>query len=384
MILSPLIDANSIEILFAGDFIPPAHGGPIFSESLLKVLKNKDFSVVNLECPLTTANHKIFKIGNNFKTLPNSIRHITSGGFNAVSLSNNHIRDFHDQGVLDTINVCQKHKILTVGAGPNIQSASTPLTIKLKGKSIAFLNYSEKEFNAATPDRAGANPFDLIEAFYQIRSEKAHNDYVVVLYHGGCEYHYLPMPEIIRRFKFLVDAGADCIVSHHTHRLSGVIKYNQRPLFFGLGNFLTPTKTKANDSWLTGVLVKIVINYNAIRHELIPIKMSKDFSFVDDIKAEERQNVIKFIDDLSEKINNTEFLHNYWNKACLTYTNSLTNVLSSDSLLEYRFRKRIPAILKRGLPRYRLLNVLNLIRCDAHRDMAIRIMEGKYQKLKGK
>ena len=39
-----------------------------------------------------------------------------------------------------------------------------------------------------------------------------------------------------------VDAGADLVVGHHAHILKGVELYRGRPIFHGLGNFVTVTR----------------------------------------------------------------------------------------------------------------------------------------------
>ncbi len=99
---------NTINLLFAGDFIPPESSENIYSANLAKILENKDFSIVNLETPLTESRDKILKTGNNFQRSPDCISHIKDGHFDAVCLSNNHIRDYGTQGVMDTLEVCKK------------------------------------------------------------------------------------------------------------------------------------------------------------------------------------------------------------------------------------------------------------------------------------
>jgi len=93
-----------IKLIFAGDFIPSESRDSIYSPNLKKFLKDKDFSIVNLETPLTLSNTPILKTGNNFKCAPETIRHILHGCFDAVTLSNNHIRDYGDKGVLDLLH----------------------------------------------------------------------------------------------------------------------------------------------------------------------------------------------------------------------------------------------------------------------------------------
>ena len=45
--------------------------------------------------------------------------------------------------------------------------------------------------------------------------------------------------------KAAVDAGADIVVGHHAHITRGVETYRDRPVFHGLGNFVTVTRALA-------------------------------------------------------------------------------------------------------------------------------------------
>ncbi len=375
---------KDIILLFGGDFIPPTQTYNIYSENLLDVLKDKDFSIINLEAPLTRCTQKIRKTGNNFKSSPESVKYLVDGNFNAVCLSNNHIRDFGNQGVLDTLNNCKNYNILTVGGGLNSDQAAQPLSVSINSKKISFLNYSEKEFNIAGPGHAGANSFDLIDAFYQIKGAKKDNDYVIVIYHGGLEYHYLPSTEIIKRFKFFVDAGADSVVSHHTHRYSGMMLHKNKPIFFGLGNFFASTKTAATDSWLKGIMVQLKITETGIYHRIIPTKMASDFGSVDLLEGHEKQKILEHFDKFSEKISDEKAIQSYWEDIYCSSSDRFTNLIKSDSRLEFRLRKRLPKIFKTELSQYKLLTILNLFRCDAHRDQVVKVLENMYNGIKGK
>lgn len=347
----------------------------------MEALEDKDFSIVNLEAPLTRSEDKIFKTGNNFKSPPESVQHILNAKFDAVALSNNHIRDFGDQGVIDTLATCKENGILTVGAGKNIEEAAQPLNVRIKGKNITFLNYSEREFNIGQL-RPGANPFDIIDAFYQVKEAKSNNDYVFIIYHGGLEYHFLPTPEIIKKFKFLVDVGADCIVSHHIHRYSGIIEYSKKPIFYGLGNFLSPTKAVASDPWLIGILGKVNIYNNKISFDVIPIKMNKEYNFVDVLFGKEKGQVLNHIDELSKILINNSALLDYWNRIYLADTSKVINILKSDSFIEYHLRKRLSSLTRTDISFFKTMNILNFMRCDSHREKVIQILETKYNQKK--
>lgn len=376
-----MISNHSIKILFAGDFVPPpppSDASNIFTAALENVLSDKDFSIVNLEAPLTRSSERILKTGNNFKSSPDAIQHIVSGKFNAVALANNHIRDFGGQGVLDTLETCQKNNILTVGVGENIETAAAPLIVTIKEKKIGFLNFCEKEFNIAGLNTPGANPFDIIDAFYQIQKAKSACDFVLVIYHGGLEYHYLPTPGIIKRFKFLIDSGADGIVSHHTHRYSGIMKYRERPIFFGLGNFLASTISKVTDDWLIGAIAIISIDGDAIEYQMVPTKMARDFTSVDLLSSAENQKVMVHIDTLSSQISNDIEINKYWDQVFQDEADRMIALLKFGSRMEFRIRKRLP-MLRPKLSTYKLCSLLNLMRCDSHRGKLIEILNNKYK-----
>jgi len=374
-------NSDTISLLFAGDFIPPESSKNIFTEDLLKVLRAKDFSIVNMEAPLTNGGKKVIKSGNSFKVSPEGILHIRNGYFNAVSLSNNHIRDFGCQGVNETIKTCEQNNILTVGAGANLHEASKPLRITIKGKKLSFLNFSEIEFNFATENKGGANPFDLIDALNQIKSEKEANDFVILIYHGGLEYHHLPTPGIVKLFKFLVEAGSDCIISHHTHRYSGLLFHNNKPIIYGLGNFLAKTKSKNANGWYIGLIAKVKLENNSVSAEIIPTQIGSNFLTVGLVSESKRQMVLAHITEISEIINDEKLLQEYWDKEYEKSQSKLFDILKSDCRFEYRLRKYFPVLFNPGISQYRLINILNLMRCSSHREQLIMLLERYYKSL---
>jgi poly-gamma-glutamate capsule biosynthesis protein CapA/YwtB (metallophosphatase superfamily) len=44
----------------------------------------------------------------------------------------------------------------------------------------------------------------------------------------------------VERARALIDAGADAIFGHHSHRLNPMDTYRGRPIFWSLGNFVWP------------------------------------------------------------------------------------------------------------------------------------------------
>ena len=122
--------------------------------------------------------------------------------------------------------------------------------------TIAIINFCENEWSIAEEDSAGANPMDFIDNANQIREAKAVHDKVIV--HGGHEYYNLPSPRMQKQFRFYADQGADIVIGHHTHCISGNEVYNGVPIYYSLGNFLF-TKNNTNEDWYTGLLLQVDI-----------------------------------------------------------------------------------------------------------------------------
>lgn len=183
---------NNLIVLFAGDFCPINRIEQLcidnleyqISEEFIDCLGNKDLSIANLECPLTESNNKISKLGPNLAAKKKAVNALVACKFDVVTLSNNHIKDFGDEGISDTINVLRRNKIKHVGAGYNLEQARRPLELILKDKKICILNYSDPEFANASANSSGSNPFDLINVICDIKIAKQRNDIIFVVIHG--------------------------------------------------------------------------------------------------------------------------------------------------------------------------------------------------------
>lgn len=368
---------SSINLLFAGDFIPPENTDNIYSDDLKAVLKNKDFSIVNLETPLTERGKKIVKTGMNFRRSPSTVKHIKEGYFDAVCLSNNHIRDYGDEGVLDTIETCNQNNIQTVGAGKNIEEAQKPLRIEIKGKKISILNYSEREFNIADDNTAGANPYDTINAFYDIQIEKQENDYVIVVYHGGLEFHHVPLPGIKRNLEFMIDNGADAVVSHHTHVVSPIKYHKGNPICYGLGNFCFDYKILNTLKLHQGLITKLTIDNNSIKHETIPVFYNKNIKVIQKMNNKMLYRFNENLKYYGNLINNNENFNEYWynNLNSLTPKYLVTLKYGGGFLGKVVKKLNIPFLYKRNI-----LAKRNLIHCDSHREVLINSINNYYNK----
>src|SRR5690606_16683331 len=117
---------------------------------------------------------------------------------------------------------------------------------------------------------------DVIDNVRQIKREKQISDKVIVIVHGGHEYYNLPSPRMVKQYRFYAENGADLVVGHHTHCISGHETYNGVPIFYSLGNFLF-TKPSRHQSWYNGLVLEIFVDkFQDIDVKIHPVRQRKD------------------------------------------------------------------------------------------------------------
>lgn len=258
---------NWIKILLTGDLalmggaesLPERKYTLKISSELFSLFNSYDIKIANLETPLTTTSSGIIKTGPHLRVHPASITIVKDLGINVACLANNHIRDFGDKGVYDTINTCKQNNIMTVGAGSDLETASEVLFISFGNKKIAILNFSETEYNIADESSAGGNPDDPIHIWRSIQSAKKVADYLIVVMHGGKELYPYPTPYQLTLYRFIADLGVSAVIGHHSHVIGGYEIYNGIPIVYSLGNFIFDEEGNCPD-WYHGALIGLVLN----------------------------------------------------------------------------------------------------------------------------
>lgn len=234
-------------IIIAGDLFPSGKNislfeegkvKEIFGDKVLDLFSGADFSLFNLEGPLTSSNSKQEKTGPVLKASRKCIEGIKGLGVSAVMLANNHITDYQKEGFSDTVNVLNEAGIRYVGAGENMEAIKKHLSIEIGGRKVCIYNVSEVFYNRATLTSPGANLYDEYLVCNDIIDLKKSHDYLIVIYHGGTEEFPYPTPLLRQHFHRMVDCGADFITAQHTHCIGCYENYKGAYLLYGQGNFL--------------------------------------------------------------------------------------------------------------------------------------------------
>lgn len=214
-----------------------------------------------------------------------------------LNLSNNHINDYGNEGVNNTINTLKSNNILYFGAGYNNTNHNI-----FEHKNIVFFSYSTKEVDRSSKilfnTKNLMGPKELSIELFKKQSKSIKNKHKVVLLHWGDENISYPSRKQKDLARELIDSGADLIIGSHSHRVQGFEKYKGKYIFYSLGNFFFPdvyTKT----SWR--VYKKKQKKKDKI--SIVPIFNIGDKIELDSIKTYFLNDNFKFIVLDSSKIN---------------------------------------------------------------------------------
>ena len=201
-------------------------------ENTREIFEADDMTLVNFEGTLTNGKSRT-KNSFSFAAPPEYVQVLTSGSVEAVSLENNHVMDHGEQGYADTCDTLSAAGILYSGhLGSSIYTTDT-------GVSIGMLSY--QTFNGKYPaiyEAIGGDIAALREAGCQI---------VIVSYHWGEEKDYVPNERQVPLGRATIDAGADLVIGHHSHRINPIEEYNGKYICYSLGNFSFAGNTRPDD-----------------------------------------------------------------------------------------------------------------------------------------
>jgi poly-gamma-glutamate capsule biosynthesis protein CapA/YwtB (metallophosphatase superfamily) len=372
-------------INIGGDFyISPSYVSKnLFSDELVNFFMKSDLNIVNLECPvISEGGTKISKTGPHLGTTEEVFNQLHRINIHAVTLANNHILDYGDKGLEATFESCKRNNLLFVGAGKDLSEASKPLVIESNGIKVGIVNFCENEWSLATEKSAGANPLDLIDNLKQIKLTREIADFVLVIIHGGHEFYNLPSPRMLKTYRFFAENGADAVIGHHTHCISGYELHNKVPVFYSLGNMLFTKPVKAEE-WYKGIILQLTLEIGKpILFELHPILQSKNDYKLTLLENTRKENVLSEIKAYSDVVGNKIELERKWEQFIVTQKRDL-NYFSPLNFVPGRYLRATLNRLgfnKMLMKKQNLVQILNHIRCEAHRDVITALLIEKVRK----
>lgn len=263
-----------------------------YFQNVKDIFENDDYTVVNLEGPLTDATSINEQKPFIFKGRKEYVNILTNGSVEAANLSNNHIRDYGETGYNDTVNLLKENNI-------NYFDNANFHIEEINDIKFGFAGF--KAFNLYTK-----NEIDTALEYFK----KNNVDIKIITLHGGIEYDYDFDETKQELAHYAIDNGADLIVGHHPHILQGVEEYNDKYILYSLGNFCYGGHSNPNDK--NSMIAQVTFNFEDAKYidsnlKLIPVSISSvDYTnnFQPTIlEGEAKDKVLKLINDHSYNFN---------------------------------------------------------------------------------
>ncbi len=206
--------------------------------------------IINLETSVTRSESWQPK-NINYRMHPDNIPCITAAGIDCCVLANNHVLDFGEAGLEETLDTLKRAGLHVAGAGRNRDAASAPAVLTLPGGGRVLVFAFGVESSgisrdwAATAKMSGINRLEdlskrtLRQIAAHVQSVRRPGDIVVASIHWGANFEYAIPPEQQRFAHALIDeAGVAVVHGHSSHHVKGIEVYRDRPILYGCGDLL--------------------------------------------------------------------------------------------------------------------------------------------------
>lgn len=271
-----------MKLVFTGDLFVSDSKVPELSIELKSIFECAEIVCVNLEAPICDGGIlPALKMGPAIAQNFSVIDFLASCGTSHVNLANNHMMDFGEKGLEQTIS--NLNGVICFGAGNTFDKAYECKYIDISGKRIALLAFAEAQFGVLAEensDTAGFAWFDHPQARAVVARSKQKADYVIVQVHAGLEMVDVPLPELRARYREFIEIGADLVIGHHPHVIQGLERHMGKDIYYSLGNFYMDMFFDQDKSG-SGAVLEVLIEDGTISSRLIPLNVSRGFVDVD-------------------------------------------------------------------------------------------------------
>ena len=230
-----------------------------FSDNLITEMHSADILMINNEFAYTSRGEALIGKTYTFRADPGSVELLNTLGVDVAGIANNHVYDYGEIGLIDTIDTLEDANIAYVGAGRDLDDATTPLYFIVGGRKIAIVAATQIErtlnfTKEVTEDSAGVLKCLHPEKFCaEISEAKENADYVIAFVHWGTEGNAHYGSDQVSLARSFVEAGADVIIGGHTHCLEAVEYMDDVPIFYSLGNFYFSVSATMPSPYNTGI-----------------------------------------------------------------------------------------------------------------------------------
>ena len=278
-------------------FINSGRNYSYFMQNVSSIFSEDDYTLVNLETTFTDSEVKAPKDGDifyNFKGPKEYVNILTKASIDGVTIANNHIYDYGQRGMQDTVNTLKEKNIDICGEGYKILK-------DIKGTKFGFLGYTGWEYSDGLKTK-------IVNDINELRNQGA--EVVIPYFHWGIEKSYEPYDVQQNLARFAIDNGADAVIGSHPHVIQSMENYKGKLIAYSMGNFCFGGNSNPPDKRTFILQFKAnmeddkLINFE---YKVLPAMVSSRSDRNDYIPTlatgENKTNILKTLNELSPTLN---------------------------------------------------------------------------------
>jgi len=281
--ISPLPTATPpIKLLFVGDLMFDRHiraaaiksGNDYIFAPIAQLLQSHQVVIANLEGPITTASSKslgsvVGSPANYIFTFdPSLAPTLKKHHISLVNLGNNHILNFGEAGLTETLENLDSAQVEYFGQiNPTQDQTKISLskTLTINDQTVAFVSYNQFSPGAAAQT-----------AINEIKTLKPKVDWLIVYAHWDREYETTALPVTTKLAHDFVEAGADLVIGSHPHVIQNHEVYQDKEIYYSLGNFVFDQYFEPNVQRGLAVSVQLDLKSKQLTAQPIYLKLQKN------------------------------------------------------------------------------------------------------------
>lgn len=229
-----------------------------------------DTRLVNLETAITTSDDAQPK-DINYRMAPTNTPILKAAQINCCTLANNHVLDWGEDGLVETLETLRQSDIATAGAGRTLAEAEAPAILPVAGGRVLIFAFATPSSGvpanwAVVGHRPGINRVQRLDGdavsstlatfrkwkilprldadvvsstVATIRKWKQPGDIAVVSLHWGGNWGYkIPAGQQAFARGLIDEAAADVIWGHSSHHAKAIEVYGGKLILYGCGDFI--------------------------------------------------------------------------------------------------------------------------------------------------
>ncbi|RWN93311.1 CapA family protein [Mesorhizobium sp.] len=252
-----------------------------------------DARIINLETSITTSLSLAPK-GINYKMNPANIGCLAAARINCCVLANNHVLDWDEPGLVETLDTLRLAGLAYAGAGLDADEAAAPAVIEPAGGGrVLVFGFALESSGVPTSWAAGAykpginlladlSARSLEQIARSVQAIKQPGDLAVASIHWGGNWGYQVPAEDRALAHALIDvAGVDVVHGHSSHHPKPIEIHHGRLILYGCGDFLTDYEGITGNETFRGELALMYLPRLAIPDgtlvslELVPFQLAR-------------------------------------------------------------------------------------------------------------